>query len=305
MDKSYIKIAVILTCYNRKQKTLDCLTSLFNYQKTYSPSILQLCVFLTDDGCSDGTPEAVKTEFSNEKITILKGDGNLFWAGGMKVAWNAVIAEKSEYDYYLLVNDDAELLPNCFEQLFDAVEFGEKHFGKKPIVSGIMKDSKDHEEETYGGKVWTNKLLGTGKHLKPIGVPQTCDMAHANVLLIPEYVVDKIGIFYEGYIHGGADHDYSLLAKRNGIPVLVTAEFCGICENDHRKKSERPIFVASLPFKERKAYFNNPRRSIHDHLVYVKRNTPWRLPLVYLGYILTLYVPQFYLLLNKIRHIGK
>ena len=195
------------------------------------------------------------------------------------------------------------MLPNCYDQLFDAVEYGESKYGKKPLVSGIMKQSADHEEETYGGKVWKNKFLGTGIHLKPKGVPQRCDMAHANILLVPASAVDEIGIFCEDYIHGGADHDYSLLANKKGIPVLVTSEFCGICENDHRKKSERPLFVASLPYKERKAYFNNPRHSIHDHLVFIRRNTPWRLPLVYAGYLLTLYIPQFYLLLNKLRYL--
>lgn len=303
-----MNIAVVLTCFNRKEKTINCLDSLFPLSQVYEKRkgiSLNIFVFLTDDGCSDGTSDAIKKDFQDKNIIILKGSGSLFWAGGMRMAWRAAIASGISFDYYLLVNDDAELLPNCFDQLFGAVEYGEKSFGKKPIVSGIMKDTINHDEETYGGKVWTNKFLGTGKHLKPTGSPQLCDMAHANVLLVPAYVVSRIGIFYDGYIHGGADHDYSLQANRHGIPVLVTAEFCGICANDHIKKSERPLYVASLSFNERKAYFNNPRHSIHDHLVYIRRNTPWRLPLVYLGYSLTLYVPQFYLLLNKIRHFGK
>lgn len=46
------------------------------------------------------------------------------------------------------------------------------------------------------------------------------DLTNANILLVPKVVVDKIGIFYEGYKHGRANNDYSLLARRKGIPVL-------------------------------------------------------------------------------------
>lgn len=302
MNRDNIRMAVILTCYNRKDKTLNCLKSLYEYSKKYTERDIEISVFLTDDGSSDGTSSAVKQALINENITILQGTGNLFWAGGMRLAWNYAISLRENYDYYLLVNDDVEILPNCFDELLSAVRFGEEHYGFKPIVSGIMKNSINHDEETYGGKVWLNKFLGTAKHLKPTGEPQKCDMAHANILLVPSYVVDEIGIFCKDYIHGGADHDYTLLANKKGIPVVVTGHYCGICENDHRKKTERPAYVASLPYKERIAYFDNPRHSIHDHIVYVRRNTPWRLPIVYIGYLLVLYVPQVYLVLNKLRH---
>ena len=42
------KIAAILTCHNRKEKTLACLHSLFSIISTID-------VFLVDDGSTDGT----------------------------------------------------------------------------------------------------------------------------------------------------------------------------------------------------------------------------------------------------------
>lgn len=63
------------------------------------------------------------------------------------------------------------------------------------------------------------------------------DLTNANVLLVPKEVVDKIGIFYEGYKHGCADNDYSMLVRRTGIPVLITPGACGTCENESRFES--------------------------------------------------------------------
>ena len=52
-----MNIAVLMTCYNRREKTLACLDAL---QKTSASSgDIQLSIYLTDDGCSDGTADAV------------------------------------------------------------------------------------------------------------------------------------------------------------------------------------------------------------------------------------------------------
>ena len=50
-------IAVLITCHNRKLKTLKCLTALHN---ATLPKNHMMDIFLVDDGCSDGTALAVK-----------------------------------------------------------------------------------------------------------------------------------------------------------------------------------------------------------------------------------------------------
>lgn len=76
-------IAVLLTVHNRKEKTLCCLQNLF---KQKIPNGYQIEVYLTDDGCTDGTPEAVHEQFP--AVHIIKGDGSLFWNRGMYTAWD-------------------------------------------------------------------------------------------------------------------------------------------------------------------------------------------------------------------------
>ena len=72
-----MKIAAIMTCHNRKNKTMACLKSLFTI-------IPETDVYLTDDGSTDGTSEAVLYTYPN--VHIISGDGNLYWNRGMYVA---------------------------------------------------------------------------------------------------------------------------------------------------------------------------------------------------------------------------
>lgn len=77
-------------------------------------------------------------------------------------------------------------------------------------------------------------------------------MTNANILLIPKRVIEKIGIFHKGYIHGCADYDYSLTAQRENIPTFTTAHICGKCEFDHMDSKSEIDRLISMSFNERK-----------------------------------------------------
>lgn len=297
-----MKIAALLTCFNRKDKTLSCLTSLYQALCIYNNKVedkVELSIYLTDDGCTDGTGYAVRDNFSDKNITILKGTGNLYWAGGMRFAWNEALKKHNEWDFYLLLNDDTDLLDNLFEELLNTHKYCIENYKQSGIYSGITSSKSDHNKMTYGGDIWKNKFLGTSIRLKPIGKPQLCDITNANILLVSKEVVDEIGIFWKGYTHGRADNDYSNQARKKGIPVLLTANFCGRCDNDHKSQKEIADIVKNMSLSERKKYFSHPIRSNNDYLKYIRRNMPLRYPMVYLGRILNVYFPKFYYRINN------
>ena len=76
------------------QETLACLRSLGAQQV---PGVA-LDVFVLDDASSDGTSEAVAEQFP--EVTVLHGDGELYWNGGMRRAFAAAIAV-GDFDYGL------------------------------------------------------------------------------------------------------------------------------------------------------------------------------------------------------------
>ena len=75
-------IAALITCHNRKSKTIACLERLF--QQALPLGVL-LKVYLVDDGSTDGTAEAVREKFPS--VSVISADGSLFWCRGMRLAW--------------------------------------------------------------------------------------------------------------------------------------------------------------------------------------------------------------------------
>ena len=301
-----MKIAVLLTCYNRKEKTLSCMAGLYESQRVYNErnsSPIELEVFLTDDGCTDGTAQAVKETFAGKSIHILQGTGNMFWAGGMRFAWKEALKHHKEWDYYLLLNDDTTINAYCFNELMNTEAYSFDHYKQLAVVSGITCSADDPTKITYGGDIIPNKFNGRQIRLGRSSEPQMVDLTNANILLVPKAVVDRIGIFYEGYKHGRADNDYSMLARRKGIPVLITPGTCGTCENDHGSKADFRDKVINMSQKERTAYFNHPIRCNHDYLTFIRRNMPARYPLSWLFRMMLTYCPKLYFRINGARGV--
>ena len=300
-----MKISVLLTCHNRQDKTESCLRSLIRAVDLHNNNHVErilLEVFLTDDGCTDGTVDVVQKIFPvNQHLHILQGNGNLFWAGGMRFCWREAIKCHDEWDYFLLLNDDTEVMENVFEELIKSQEYSLNQFGKKGLISGIICSKDKSMTITYGGSIWKNRFLATRSLLKPSGHPQPCDLTNANILFVHNDVVNKLGIFYEGYRHGLADYDYSINAQRKGFPVVLTANICGRCDRDHLDVKERAKKVISLSLEQRKQYFQNPLHSSDDYLLFIRRVSPFRYPFVWLVRALNLYFPKFYYRMSGIR----
>lgn len=299
-----MNIAVILTCFNRKEKTLKCLEGLFNSCNSFNISSadkIYLSVYLTDDGSTDGTSSAIFEKFEDKDIHIVQGDGHCYWAGGMRLAWNATLKSNTEWDFFFLVNDDAFPFENCFEEILKTHKYSIEQTGKAGLYSGICYSTNEPKHLTYSGCVWVNRTTGQMKMLDECGRPQLCDVTNANLLMVHRSVYERIGIFYDGFIHGGADHDYSHQARMSGFPVWVTAKCCGYCDNDHVSPEETKRKLLSMTFKQRKAYFDNPVHSIHDYILGTKRRASNRWLLVAIGRYMNLYLPHLYYALSDFR----
>ena len=299
-----MKIAVLLTCFNRKEKTLSCLYSLYNALSLYNDkneNNIEISVYLTDDGCTDGTADAIRNNFSDKDITILQGTGNLYWAGGMRFAWNEALKKHNEWDFYLLLNDDTCVIEDCLFTLMNTDEYSKSKLGKQGIYSGITCDPNNNSKITYGGRKWKNYFLGTTTILTPNGEPQLCDETNANILLVSKIVVDQIGIFWEGYSHIGADFDYAIQCNKRNIPTFVTSKICGYCKNDHRSASEERDKIINMTLQERRNYFNNPLHLSKDRNKFKRRNTPLRYPFGVIGRFLNLYFPTLYYKISDFR----
>ena len=198
-----MRLSVLLTCHNRKEKTLECLTRLCSQQNQEQYSIE---VFLVDDGSTDGTGEAVKEKYP--AVNVIYGDGSLFWNRGMLLAWEHAIKESS-CDAVVWLNDDTMLNGDAMSIVLICAQ---KHPGA--IVVGSVADGEG--VISYGGYQVKNVLLKPEKEELP------CCLFNGNVVLVPREVSDKIGLLDRKFSHALGDFEYGRRATRNGVQCYVT-----------------------------------------------------------------------------------
>ncbi len=296
MEDKHYRIAALLTCHNRRSKTLRSLQSLFvsldHYNSISTPHI-DLNVFLTHAGCTDGTAETVSTTFADRHINIICTDGNSYWAGGMRQAWQAALSYNAPFDFFLLLNDDTFLLPECFDFLLQADAYVRNHYGQPGLYAGIV-SSLDGTEITYGGGIYKSRILGRSRLLKPIGVPQPCQLTNGNILLVSRNVYNHIGIIDEHYCHRCADWAYGVETCRKEMPVVTTAEICGRCDNDHLTLDEERQRLLKMTIRQRYHYFFSPPHCTQDILYYMHCFFPIRYVLVFMARMLNILAPSLY-----------
>lgn len=249
------RIAVLLTVYNRKEVTLLGLKSLFSQINKYKDKYA-IDVFMTDDGCSDGTAEAVLNEFPD--VHVVNGDGSLFWSGGMRKAWAAAI-ETAEYDFFLWFNDDAMLHEDALRILFESSENVESN----SIISGAFCD--DEGKVSYGGKTKNWKLIVPQK-----GEYQSIYWMNGNLVLIPRAVYESIGMIDEIFVHGSGDYDYGRRAIKAGFQVFLTDSYVGRT-NRHDNPHQTP-YKKGMGFSDRFKILYSPRYSPIPAFVFCKRH---------------------------------
>lgn len=261
-----MKIAVIMTCFNRREKTIKCLKEL---RKQLDSSNIEYDLHLTDDGCTDGTADAVLQVIPD--TYIYKGS-NLYWAGGMRLAWRAAY-EKGGYDYFLFLNDDTYVNNNWIDDFKECVELTHED----TIIVCNVCDPITGKRTYAGDKI--RKFPFKVTFLQPIGKPQYISYSGANLMFIPRKIVERVGFFPNIYIHGIADLDYCLRVQKYGFKVMMTSRFCGYCESDHGIPTNKDMGEMSL--KERYLWLMSPKgKSAKQWIFFQYSFFPWRLPLV-------------------------
>lgn len=315
-----LRITALLTCHNRRGKTVECLLALRSQMlpgwnptevksrkpsKEFSPfdapsstpdlfsvkprklhtgnaapsppplsgsttNHFEIEVFLVDDGCTDGTADAVRNIWP--EATILRGDGNLYWCGGMRRAWAA--AAKTDPDYYLLLNDDTIIMPEALSELLQIVGMPED-----PIIgTGAIADPETGDV-LYGG-IKYNQLKPT----YVTGQPHECDTMNANFTLVTRAVYRKIGVLHPAYTHSMGDWDYGHAARRNNCRIIQSGKIVGYCRPN---PATNTWYDSKLPKFKRIRLLNSPKGlPFREWVTYCYRNMGWK----WLQYVISPYL---------------
>ena len=271
-----MNIAVLMTCHNRRETTLRCLASIVRAIQDSEKGKVKSEkgrweIFLVDDGATDGTGEAVRNagiweyeigemgECENAGmgkigIKVVQGNGSLFWAKGMELAWREALKHETalrstptptptattfNYDSFLWLNDDVVLRPDALSTLL--------HFytvNKDAVIVGELENARG--EIVYGKRG---------------------DLFTGNFVLVPRGVYEKVGMICGEFAHAWADSDYALRCKRASVPV-VSCGIVGTSEGHPNRPSLKGIGLG-----RRWGMLWDPKGwCVHDLWLYRRRN---------------------------------
>lgn len=251
-----MRIAVLLACHNRRQKTLSCLKYLF---ASALPKNFLIEVFLVDDGSIDGTTLAVMENFPS--VNIIKGDGSLFWNQGMRLAWNTAI-KKQNYNFYFWLNDDTLLDKHAIVECIDCHIEALKADDNDAIIVGACRESVSSVKFSYGGRTKQEQPV------IPNGNMQLCEFINGNAVLIPNAIYKSVGILSDKYTHSIGDNDYGLMAIRKGFKCYTTKKFVATCSTNTPPSWSDP----KTPLKKRLDSFYSPLGlNIKEYIIFRKK----------------------------------
>ena len=194
-------IYIIIPVYNRKKITLACLKNL----KT-NGDLQKYHVIIVDDGSSDRTAEEVAENYP--EVTILKGDGNLWWTGA--IALGMTYAYNQGATHFIWLNDDCLTELNTLELL---VDFIQKH--PNSIVGAACYEAESGllVETGFKGKIRVKAL--ENEVMDVDGLSGYCVAMSANVF-------KKIGApDADKFRQYAGDGMYTLKATRAGFKACI------------------------------------------------------------------------------------
>jgi GT2 family glycosyltransferase len=234
-----VRIAVLMTCHNRKAETLRTLAALFQQQ---GYSVEHLTVYLVDDGSLDGTATAVQDLYP--QVIVLPGTGELFWNGGMRLAFEQAILQ--EYDFHLWLNDDTTLYPDAIVRLLTTFNQLVQSCDREGIVSGATQDAQTHRITSGGFCLMRPEFLMRFELIEPHSDAISCDTISGNCVLIPRSIVQALDNLKPYFSHFLGDLDYGLRARKLGHPIWIAPGYVGTSPQHHGRGNEL-YQAASLP----------------------------------------------------------
>lgn len=210
-------IYICIPVFNRINYTLKCIESI--KKQTYSNYKIIVC----DDASTDDTFNIISNQYP--EVIIIKGTGNLWWAGATNMCIEKAITIGSNGDYIFTLNNDTELDNNCLSSLIEL-----SALYPSAIIGSANVFYDDHNKIESSAFKRSNKYLfkklHTRIHNSGDPLPQNIDYFEVDAfagkgVLFPLETFFNIGLFNSTLLpHYHADTEFTLRARKFGYRLL-------------------------------------------------------------------------------------
>lgn len=215
-----MNVQVILTCFNRCEKTSQCVLSLIKGNSAIKFKFIIVDDMSTDDTCKQ--LKKINDKYNN--IDIIKGNGNLFYSRGMRKGMIWLNDKGIVSDYVLLINDDVHFFDLAIERLIE-----QSKVKSDAVIIGVTCDNDGNL--TYGGVRYKKNSI----KYETFGCDKSnerCNTFNANCVLIPWDIYKKCKPMDGHYSHSAGDFDYGFDLYRHGAIMYTSNSYVGICDRN-------------------------------------------------------------------------
>lgn len=223
---------ILLPVHNRKEITKKFICSL----KKQTVSNYHLVVI--DDGSTDGTSEMITEELPS--ATILRGNGELWWAGSLQKGFDWFIKNANNDDLVLIINDDVVICP-------DYLEIGSKLLDENidAIIGSISYSMQTNEKADSGIRLLWNPL----RFLR-VENSKDINCFSTRGIFLKLKTIKKIGGLHHVLLpHYLSDYEYTHRAVNKGIQIITN-------NNLYLYKNEKTTGFGSIKYKNVKDFLN-------------------------------------------------
>jgi GT2 family glycosyltransferase len=213
------RVAVIVPVYNKLPLTIRFLQSFQDvHYKNYE-------MVIVDDASPDGTASHLARHFP--WVTVLHGDGELYWTGGTNMGVRYAL--KRKFDYILTINNDTRVDPSFLGRLVATAQANPRSL----VGARINFMSEPAKVWSVGG--WTNWqmdnifVLNLREHsaderelLARRESPTEVELLTGCGVLVPASCYREIGLYDRlNCPQYHADSEFTLRARKRGYRILV------------------------------------------------------------------------------------
>jgi GT2 family glycosyltransferase len=211
-------VFVLIPVFNRLSHTIKIVECL--RKQTLANDI---AITVINDGSTDGTADYLREQ---NDITVITGDGGLWWGGAIEAGLRKMLPKASDDDYVLLLNNDTWFATDYVECLVSA----SRRNANAAIGSAILEEDKDPPLVSIGARVNINRLavwdIFSELDLEERRNPKefySVDALSGRGTLYPAGLFRRYGLMRPRLLpHYMADYELAMRFRRAGVKLVVS-----------------------------------------------------------------------------------
>lgn len=210
-------VHVLIPVFNRLHMTRTMLPQL--RQQVLDEA---LSITVINDGSTDGTGEFLK---SQADVSVLTGDGNLWWGGAMDLGLSQILRTAAQEDWVLFMNNDTEIRPDFVQQLLEAA----RKYAPAAVGSVVCDVKSPHRLLSVGAKVdpWRFTVRDARGELNEAEYEKqgisAVDVLSGRGVLFPVAALRRVNGMRPAWLpHYLADYELSLRVRNSGWRLLIS-----------------------------------------------------------------------------------